>query len=71
MTQPQPAFYRAAQLATTPTKAGLLPFSNPTLWRLVKQGKFPPPVQLAPNVTAWPAQAVHQWIEDRTNQGRA
>jgi predicted DNA-binding transcriptional regulator AlpA len=59
----KPAFYRVAQLVTTPSKTGLLPFSNPTLWRLVKKGQFPKPVQLAPNVTAWPAEAVHAWIE--------
>ena len=64
----KPAFYRVAQLVTEQGKTGLLPFSNPTLWRLVQKGQFPKPVQLAPHVTAWPAEAVHQWIESKKKE---
>lgn len=46
---PSPAFklYREKQLLT------LLPFSKTTLWKMVREGKFPKPVKLSPRVTAW------------------
>jgi prophage regulatory protein len=37
------------------------PFSASTLWRLVRAGRFPKPLKLASNVTAWAASDVREW----------
>ena len=42
---------RIADLATTKTKSGRLPVSPATVWRWVKEGKFPAPFKLGPNTT--------------------
>lgn len=44
---------------------GILPFSSPTLWRMVKDGRFPAPVKLAPRVTAWRVEDVRAWMDSR------
>lgn len=48
-----PALFRVADLATTPTKSGILPVSPATIWRWVSEGKFPKPIKIGPRVTAW------------------
>ncbi len=35
--------------------------SRRTIYRYIKQGLFPPPVQLGPNRVAWPSEAVESW----------
>lgn len=47
-------------------KPGILPFSSPTLWRMVKAGKFPAPVKLSERVTAWRVEDVRAWMQTRT-----
>jgi prophage regulatory protein len=44
---------------------GILPFSSPTLWRMVKSGNFPRPVKLSPRVTAWRVEDVRAWMMAR------
>lgn len=44
-----------------PGLRGLLPFSAPTLWRLIAAGKFPPPTKIGA-IAAWQKAAVHGWI---------
>jgi prophage regulatory protein len=39
--------------------------SVPTIYRLVAAGKFPPPVRLAPNVSAWIEDEVTEWSDQR------
>lgn len=39
-----------------------LPFSAPTLWRMVKAGKFPKPTKLSARVTAWQVGQVRAWM---------
>jgi prophage regulatory protein len=53
---------RVADLATTKTKAGLLPVSPATIWRWVREGKFPKPYKLGSAVTVWDAEAVEKFI---------
>jgi prophage regulatory protein len=36
--------------------------SRTTIWRLVKRGEFPPPIQLTKGRHAWSAEAVQGWI---------
>ncbi len=45
----------------------LLGFSAATLWRKVKEGKFPKPVKLSENITAWQIKEVEKWIQGRIN----
>ncbi|HHQ4748484.1 helix-turn-helix transcriptional regulator [Aeromonas veronii] len=68
MAIPETGFIREAQLVTTASKVGPLPFSKSTLWRMVGDGKFPKPIKLGPRVTAWRCEEVHAWI---SSQGKA
>lgn len=61
-----PCIIRIAELATTPKKSGILPVSPATIWRWVRDGKFPPPVKLGPCVTGWHAYEIDAFIKART-----
>ena len=64
----QSRFIRIGHLASHPGRPGLLPVSAPTIWRWVKQGRFPAPVRLGPQVTAWPLEAVEEFLQQRTSE---
>lgn len=64
-TLPADGFLRANQLLT------IVPISKATLWGWVKSGKFPKPVKLGPRTTAWDVVAVREWMEKRTQEGKA
>jgi predicted DNA-binding transcriptional regulator AlpA len=49
----------------------IIPICRATLWSWTKDGKFPKPVKLGPRTTAWPAAAVREWMEERTQEGEA
>ena len=69
-TLPDSAFVRESQLVRDckhPERTGPLPFSAATLWRHVKEGKFPQPVKLSERVTAWQVGDVRAWIASRTD----
>jgi len=63
---PDSAWLREAQLVRSPkspdSAIAPLPFSAPTLWRMVKLGKFPKPTKLSARVTAWQAGQVRAWM---------
>ena len=66
---PDSAFIREAQLVQSPkrpTTPAPLPFSAPTLWRMVAAGTFPKPFKLSERVTAWKVGAVREWINAQT-----
>ena len=66
------AFIRESQLVQSPKRPGYpapLPFSAPTLWRMVKAGKFPAPYKLSERVTAWRVGAVREWINSHSPNG--
>ena len=58
---------RLAQLASIKGRPGLLPVSHATIWRWVREGKFPKPFKLAPGTTCWDAGQVEAFIT--TQQG--
>ncbi|MNL69554.1 Prophage CP4-57 regulatory protein (AlpA) [compost metagenome] len=60
---------RVADLATTKDRAGLLPVSPATVWRWVREGKFPKPFKLGESVTVWDAAAVEEFIARRAEGG--
>ncbi|WP_428422640.1 helix-turn-helix transcriptional regulator [Methylibium sp.] len=45
-----------------------IPFSRSTLWRQVAAKTFPAPVKLTPGITAWRAEDIRLWIENRSGQ---
>lgn len=59
----RPLFYRVNDLCSEPGRDGLLPISASTFWRQVRAGKFPPPVKIGPNITAWRASDVMAWAD--------
>lgn len=63
---PDSAWLREAQLVRSAKNSDSaiapLPFSAPTLWRMVKLGKFPKPTKLSARVTAWQAGEVRAWM---------
>ena len=44
----------------------IVPVSHSTLWNYVKSGKFPRPVKLSGNVTAWRNEDVIAWITEKS-----
>lgn len=62
---PNSAYIREAQLVKSykrPEFPAPLPFSAPTLWRMVKAQTFPAPVRLSTAVTAWKVGDIRAWI---------
>ena len=55
---------RVAELATTKSKAGLLPVSPATVWRWVREGKFPKPFKLGESTTVWNLADVEKFIAE-------
>lgn len=53
---------RIAELASTPKKPGLLPVSPATIWRWVRNGKFPQPFKLGASVTGWSADEIDAFV---------
>lgn len=43
---------------------GYVPFSAATLWRLVNAGKFPKPVKVTNQITAWRVSDIQNWASD-------
>ena len=41
-----------------------VPFSAATLWRLVNAGKFPKPVKVTDQITAWRTSDVQAWSKN-------
>lgn len=62
---PSTKFYRLPQVREI--AGGVAPS---TIWAWVKNGTFPKPVKLSPNCTAWPADVVEQWAQDRIAASR-
>lgn len=60
---------RIADLATTPKKSGILPVSPATIWRWVRDEKFPKPFKLGKCVTAWTEEEIKEFIETCRKEG--
>ena len=62
---PNSAWLRESQLVRSPKRPSStapLPFSAPTLWRMVRAGKFPAPAKLSTRVTAWKCSDIREWM---------
>lgn len=68
---PDSAYIRESQLVRSPkrpdSQTAPLPFSAPTLWRMVAAGKFPAPHKLSARVTAWQVRQVRAWLQAQAN----
>jgi prophage regulatory protein len=62
---PDSAYLRERQLVgdkRDPTGPKLLPVSRATLWRMVRDKRFPAPYKLGPNTTAWKCGEVRRYL---------
>jgi len=41
--------------------AKLTGYSIPHIWRLARDGRFPKPIKLGPNASAWVDEEIHKW----------
>ena len=46
-----------------PTVLTVFPVSKTTLWEMIKNGTFPKPVKLGPRISAWPVEAIRNFLE--------
>lgn len=60
-----------SDLANNPKtgQRGLLKVSRTTLWRMVKAGAFPAPMQVSKGIKAWKLSTVHEWLNLQAGQG--
>ena len=61
---------RIGELATTAKKEGLLPVSPATVWRWVKNNRFPQPFKLGERVTVWHMADVEAFIAKQGGQSQ-
>lgn len=47
---------------------GITGVSAATLYRWIKNGKFPPPIHLGDRIRGWPSDAVQAWLNARDVQ---
>ena len=62
---PDSGYLRERQLIgdwRDPNSPRLLPISHATLWRMVKEKRFPAPYKLGPNTTAWKCDDVRRFL---------
>lgn len=65
---------RIRELATVPASAnnpareGLLSVSPATIWRWVREGRFPKPFKLGKSVTVWDAADIDAFIASRAKE---
>ena len=68
---PDSAYLRERQLVGDTRDAScpkLIPVSRATLWRMVREGRFPAPHKLGPNTTAWQVGEIRQYLATVSNQ---
>lgn len=53
-------------LITVKAVASLLSMGVSTVWLKTKQGKFPEPIKISPQVTRWRLSDVNAWLENPT-----
>ena len=59
------------QLLRLPAVMKLTGVSRTTVYRLVREGKFPQPIRMEePKVSAWASDDVENWIEDKIEKYR-
>jgi len=49
----------------------LVPYSKPTIYQMIREGRFPRQVRLGPNRVAWRRSEVVGWIDARAAEREA
>lgn len=57
---------RMLDLRSVVLRTGL---SKSTLYRLIKQGSFPPPLRLAARAVRWRSEEIDEWLSNRPRSG--
>jgi prophage regulatory protein len=57
--------YRIFQIASKPGRQGVLPVSRTTIWRWVRENKFPQPIRLSSGISVWRLDDIYRWIDQR------
>lgn len=52
-------------LLIMPEVEALTHFSKPTIYQMIREGRFPQQVRLGPNKVAWLRSEVLRWIDER------
>lgn len=63
--------FRIADLASTRKRKGLLPVSPATIWRWVREGRFPKPFKLGASVTVWDEAEIEAFLRHHAGRTRA
>jgi prophage regulatory protein len=53
------------KLLTMSNLKDFVPYSKPTIYQMIREGRFPKQVRLGPNRVAWRRSEVLGWIEER------
>ncbi len=53
------------QMLRAPDVMARTGLSRVTIWRRVRAGTFPPPIELGANSVGWPASEITAWLESR------
>jgi prophage regulatory protein len=64
-------YFRMADLGTTPKSEGRLPLHPNSIYRLVREGKFPKPIRLSENCIAWRVSDIEDWEKARESESLA
>jgi prophage regulatory protein len=57
------------RLLRLPDVESLTGCKKSTIYKLMKEGKFPSCVRITARMSAWPESTVLQWVQDRINEG--
>lgn len=61
--EPKPAQLPATGFIRIASLVQFIPFSQASIWRKVREGRFPKPIKLSERVTAWRVEEVRAWID--------
>ena len=72
MANTPPCVFGLQRILSRQEVALLLGISVTTLWRMVRNRQFPPPMRISPGRVGWPARTVARWIDEHGEgtQGR-
>lgn len=56
---------RISELASSRDKSGKLPVSQATIWRWVKEGRFPKPFKLSDRITVWNIEDIEVFMAEK------
>lgn len=64
----KPVFVADSAFLRLPQILNLIPIGKSTWWAGVKSGRFPKPVKLGPNITAWRAESIRNLIAELSGE---